>query len=264
MARKAGYSPGRRTDRRDSQPRFVILCEGARTEPLYFRAFKVSSLATIQADGKGMNTWSLVQRLAGMKKADPDRRQDDQYWAVFDMDNFGWEDVNHAYALAAQEGIRVAFSNEAFEIWYWFHYDQIQSAITRRAYQDKLSERLGWRYEKNDQRMYAALLDRQTEAIRRAEKARRIHEENGNSARENPSTTVDLLVTELRRYDRGILLSRAREIVQRLRRRGIPVSLEEESEILSYQRSDVLDDWEKKVVWIPSAAELLHGSPPPG
>ena len=43
----------------EKRERFLIVCEGKKTEPNYFRSFKVST-ANIKVGGEGANTLSLV------------------------------------------------------------------------------------------------------------------------------------------------------------------------------------------------------------
>jgi hypothetical protein len=167
----------------------LIVCEGARTDVLYFRAFKLPSVEVV---GVGKNTVSLVD--------DAIRRSDgyDQTWCVFDRDSFPARAFNDAIQKARAAGFQVAYSNEAFEIWYLLHFDFHTSALSRTLYEDKLTERLGRRYEKNDPTLFASLRPRQDQAIKHA---RRLLEEYGarhNPEQDNPCTTVHLLVEELR------------------------------------------------------------------
>lgn len=258
MARSRGYQPTRRTGTRERRPRFVILCEGERTEPLYFEGFAVSSLRVIEVSGLGMNTDSLVQRLIDQMQQDPDRQADDQYWAVFDRDSFPAARVRRAFELAEAHEIKVAFSNEAFEIWYWYHFDYNQAATSRRDYAAKLSERLGRPYKKNDPALYRELLPMQLKAIAHARKIRALQAELKQPPEQaNPYTTVDLLVMELRRYDSEILRDRAEKILRRARARQLPLTIQDESELRACQRADTLERWEQQIDWIPDIASLL-------
>ncbi|MGB3219740.1 MAG: RloB domain-containing protein, partial [Anaerolineae bacterium] len=70
---------------------------------------------------------------------------------------------------------------------------------SRRDYQSRLSDLLGYRYVKNSNTMYDALLSRQGEAIRNAERLLSQYDPPDPAA-DNPSTTVHLLVKELNRF----------------------------------------------------------------
>jgi hypothetical protein len=121
---------------------------------------------------------------------------------VFDRDSFPAEQFNRALELARQRGIRVAYSNEAFELWYLLHYHYHDVATSRSDYGRMLSERLGIPYRKNSREMYELLLNRQPEAIRNAQRLLSFYGPEHNPERDNPSTAVHLLVQELNCYIR--------------------------------------------------------------
>lgn len=169
---------------------FLIVCEGEKTEPLYFKGFKLGS---VEVRGLGKNTKTLVEDAIRLKEAgDPY----DQYWCVFDRDSFPANQFNGALQKAASAGFEVAYSNEAFEIWYLLHFDYIESALSRRQYPGKLEERLGRAYRKNDPDMFETLRGRLPQAIRNAEKLLARYP-NHNPEKDNPCTTVHRLVEAL-------------------------------------------------------------------
>ncbi|MCH8963291.1 MAG: RloB domain-containing protein [Bacteroidetes bacterium] len=107
--------------------------------------------------------------------------------------------ANHTVALFEKHGIKVAYSNEAFELWYVLHFNYHQSATARRLYVGMLNNLLGVPYEKNRLDMYERLEDRQETAIRNAERLLNNYDPP-DPARNNPGTTVHLLVQELNRF----------------------------------------------------------------
>src|SRR6476661_5217765 len=95
----------RKQNIREILPRILILCEGERTEPNYFRSFRVPGIVVIKVVGTGHNTVRLVQE--ALKKS---REEDyDQVWCVFDKDSFPLQNFNDAITLAEGGGIRVAY-----------------------------------------------------------------------------------------------------------------------------------------------------------
>ena len=199
MSRKHSrkYQPKRRTNRthpRDIRPRFLIVCEG-KTEQLYFEAFRVPG----DVIELGYNTNSLVQETIELRDEDGGY---DQVWCVFDKDDFPLQNFNRAITLAQQHGIQVAYSNEAFELWYLLHFDYIDTAMSRHSYQQRLTNRLGFPYRKNDPKMYETLQDKQAVAIRNAENLLQSYGDRHNPANDNPCTTVHWLVKELNRFAR--------------------------------------------------------------
>lgn len=172
-------------------PTFLIVCEGAKTEPQYFKAFKLPSAEIV---GTGKNTRSLVDEAIRLKKASEER---DHYWCVFDRDSFPAQEFNAALQKARAAGFEVAYSNEAFEIWYLLHFEFYTAASDRNLYGEKLTERLGRPYRKNDPTIFESLRELLPEAVKYARKLRRSYEPEHNPEKDNPCTTVDRLVVEL-------------------------------------------------------------------
>ncbi len=180
---------------REPKERFLIVCEGAKTEPNYFRSFRVTS-ADIQIFGAGMSTLSLVQYC--MKRRSESSEPYDQVWCVFDRDSNPPDGFNAAIRKAKSEGINVAYSNEAFELWFLLHFDYCDSALCRQDYIRNLSAYLGYPYDKRAP-MYDILRSQQTVAIEHAKRLLDLHAST-SPAQANPSTTVHLLVMQLQRF----------------------------------------------------------------
>jgi hypothetical protein len=181
-------------DTREPKQRFLIVCEGEKTEPAYFKGFRVSKVV-IKVFGIGANTIGVVEAAIRLKQED----DFDQVWCVFDRDEFPVENFNRALALAIENDIAVAYSNEAFELWYLLHFDYFDSAIRRRDYQDRLTRYLGHTYQKNNGNMYEELLSRQDTAIKNAKRLFDSYVPSCPSD-DNPSTTVHDLVNKLNEY----------------------------------------------------------------
>lgn len=182
---------------KDELPRFLIVCEGKKTEPNYFKALSatIKVSVTVKIEGLGDNTDSLVRQAIALKQ------QDDylQTWCVFDRDSFPPDRFNRAIALAEANGIQVAYSNEAFELWYILHFEYLQAGLPRAGYNVKLSDHLGTKYAKNSQTIYNDLIARQPVAIRNATRLLATYDPP-SPERDNPSTKVHLLVQELNRF----------------------------------------------------------------
>jgi hypothetical protein len=189
----------RKAARRKPKDSILIVCEGKQTEPNYFRSFNISGVRVL---GEGLNTVTCVQRaIAEHKGASSYGYKFDQVWCVFDKDSFEETQFKEALSLAKDSGVKVAYSNEAFELWYLLHFDLISAPMPRGGYQKKLSEKLGIPYKKNDKNMYDKLLKLQPTAIKNAKKLLEIRP-YGDPAKDNPSTTVHLLVEELNKLQR--------------------------------------------------------------
>ena len=194
--------------------RFLIICEGVNTEPCYFKCFPVAT-AQVEAFGLGRSKTSLVEQvveLVDQEKPDPER----EVWIVFDMD-FDKEkdaamqraDFNQAVRLAENQGFRVAYSNDAFELWFVLHYQLLESALTRAEYYESLSKHWEMSYERQGKgaqfcrEVYQRLLNdpksNQASAIRHAERLFQQQADN-QPAEQNPCTTVYQLVAELNKH----------------------------------------------------------------
>ena len=175
--------------------RFFIICEGERTEPNYFERFRVPG-KILKIIGTGYNTLTLVDEAIRLKNEAASAY--DQIWCVFDRDSFPPDDFNSAISKAKAAGFQVAYTNEAFELWYLLHFEDHRSALTRKQYSANLSDHLGHKYEKKSPSMYDELQSKQGEAIRRAESLMAEYGAHHKPYQDNPCTTVHLLVKALR------------------------------------------------------------------
>jgi hypothetical protein len=187
---------------------FLIVCEGERTEPIYFDYWKRflpnHLLETVQIIGQGDNTINIVRKAIEEKKAratDPVKPDFDEVWAVFDKDDFPNERFDNAVSLAKQNGIENGSSNQAFELWYVLHFQYLQTAINREDYFSILSKKLGFKYGKNNMRVVEALFGKGNvrKAIKWAKELEKMH--TGKTPSEAfPSTHVYELVEQLLQY----------------------------------------------------------------
>ncbi|CAD5972076.1 RloB family protein [Planktothrix agardhii] len=170
-----GYSDRNNTVERrgETRKRLLIVCEGQETEPNYFNSLykNLNKIHLyIQVKGAGRVTLSLVEKAIELKNEDGEYNE---VWCVFDRDfkseNNNQQNFNRAIALALKENIRLAISNDAFELWYLLHYEYYTSATHRNNLSQKLEERLGKKYEKNLDLYEQYLKQRQQTAIKNAE-----------------------------------------------------------------------------------------------
>ena len=208
-------SSGRRQGTRDQIVRFLIVCEGEKTEPNYFRAFieRWSEVKEIKVAGCGCSTCQLIIEAKKLREKLEHERQVsfDRVWLVFDKDDF--KDFNKAIADAKKEGMNCAWSNQAFELWYVLHFQYLDTGVDRKQYigmiEDKVrkaSKSKTFKYKKNDVGFYQILQEHGDEdfAFKNAEKLRNRHKGKSNYATHNPRTEVDLLVDELRHPEKAL------------------------------------------------------------
>lgn len=170
--------------------RFLIVCEGTKTEPNYFRGFRARH-RPVDVEGFGVDALSLVRAAI--------RLNDDTYeevWCVFDLDDAPARIINDALALARRHKIKIAYSNQAFELWYVLHFEYLNAAMNRDAYITKIAVYLGRPYRKNDPTMYEALKDLQPQAIQNAVRLMSQYSPP-KPVTDDPSTMVHQLVEAL-------------------------------------------------------------------
>lgn len=185
-----GYQ-SRSHELRETRQRFLIVCEGKETEPNYFNSFRLPKVVVI---GDAGNPRAVVQKAIDRQKKE--REGFDQVWCVFDKDEIPAVLFQEALQLAKQHHIQVAYSNEAFELWYLLHFNYYDTALSRSEYVERLTKLLGMPYRKNDKGIYQQLKGKQVQALQNAERLLSQYAPP-NPAEDNPSTTVHLLVQEL-------------------------------------------------------------------
>jgi len=179
--------------------RFLIVCEGEKTEPNYFRKFPENPEVYDRIDiyGTGYNTVSLVNEAIRLKYEAQKRKEPYiEVWCVFDKDDFPIDQFKNAIVLAGKNQMKCAYSIEAFELWYMLHFNFYDAALSRNQYKEKLSELLGKAYVKNDEGMYQLLQKRKNIAVQNARKLY-ILQHNRSFTEQNPITTVFKLVERL-------------------------------------------------------------------
>ena len=196
---------------------FLIITEGERTEPLYFKGLQkvikekvggmieVVEAPLIDIYGEGCSTGKLIEVAERIVKEAKVIYQN--IWVVFDKDDF--EDFDQAIRQGADKGYNIAWSNQAFEYWLYLHFHYSDSALHRNDWNDKLDEifkqyGLGdGSYQKNYEDIYnmVNVYDGVNTAIKNAKRRMSDFKEGQDKPSEyDPGTTVYQLVETLKRY----------------------------------------------------------------
>ena len=187
---------GRRPAETRERRRVLIVCEDSKSSRFYFESFPIDAKrAEVLALGTGMNTDSLVEEAIRLKKqAVKDCQPYNEVWCVFDRDSFPLGNYTRAFELARGSGIKVAWANEAFELWYLLHFNYHDTGISRGDYKTKLRPNL--EYDKADETIYEKVKTFQVTALRNARKLERYWNDLRERfpERQNPSTNVHKLV----------------------------------------------------------------------
>ncbi|RLD58685.1 MAG: RloB domain-containing protein [Bacteroidetes bacterium] len=185
---------------------FLIVCEGEKTEPNYFKYFPKRNgkiVYDLKFDGGGISTLKVVEKAIELR--DSSKQKYDRVWAVFDRDSFKSNSFNSAILKAKANNIECAWSNQAFELWYLLHFHNRITSMHRDEYKKAIEKAINqkfktnpFRYKKNSLDMYSTLKKHgnQEQAIKWARKLSNsfVGEKYSDF---NPSTQVYKLVEEL-------------------------------------------------------------------
>lgn len=180
----------RKTNQRNPRKNCLIYCQGEKTEPNYFKKFG-SNWLTIRFEKINKDPEYIVNQAIRMKQGETNHF--DATWCVFDKDDTENKAFDKAIQNARNNGIKVAYSNECFELWFVLHFIYLNTANPRNYYFSKLSDFLNCPYDKVSTNMYDRLIDKVDIAIKNSEKLMELHSPNSPSL-SNPSTTVHELV----------------------------------------------------------------------
>jgi hypothetical protein len=178
--------------------RVLIVCEDTKSSCYYFKKFPIDpKRAEVLISGKGMNTDSLVEEVIRIKEdAAKQRISYSHIWCVMDRDDFPLQNYSRAFVRARSNNIKIAWANEAFELWYLLHYNYHDTGISRDDYKPRLKKLLGRAYDKADDKIYGLISERQKKAIQHAKTLTKHWRKMGSHypERENPSTNIHQLV----------------------------------------------------------------------
>jgi RloB-like protein len=186
---------------------FLIVTEGSKTEPNYFKALR-DRLRLVAADvdiehPEGTDPIVLTQH--AITRRDERRAQAargaaveyDEVWVVFDLEKTHDQrrrQAQQAVSLGEASGIRFARSDPSFEYWLLLHVEYTTASFTKCS---QVIARLKphWNGYSKGSTPSPEFLEKVPRAVSGAEKCRKYHEDSDGDG--NPSTYVDLLVRSL-------------------------------------------------------------------
>ena len=187
---------------RESSPRLLIVCEGSKAEPNYFRALRehlklLTTDVTVTGDC-GSAPSSVVKKAKELAKKDGGY---DTVYCVFDKDRHPCYERATQTARANRKFIAIR-SVPCFETWILLHFrysDRSYSAAGNRSICDAVivdvRAQIGFdNYEKGAKNHFNMLLDQLPKAM---DNAKKLREENSKSGNDNPSTDIDQLINRL-------------------------------------------------------------------
>ncbi|AHJ12233.1 RloB family protein [Sulfurospirillum multivorans] len=206
-------------------PDIIIACEDEASAPTYFKALigqlresrKITPDSFVIAKHTNTHPTGILEDLKKHRCKFSGKSYKDfkHKWIVIDRDkehvNGGGhspEDFNSALAQAKSLKVDVAYSNDAFELWYLLHFNPRETAILRDELLTQVIEKLQARNESKfgqldkdtiKQAVFTKLIfdelqALQETAIKNAERLMASYEVAHNPENDNPSTTVHVLV----------------------------------------------------------------------
>ena len=211
----------RKHDTRTPKPNsFLIVSEGAKTEPLYFdglsdyinqkygKGIDVEK-PIIDTCGEGKCTVTLVneaERIVSRSKI-----LYSQVWVLFDKDDF--QDFDEAIELGEKKGFKIGWSNQSFEFWIYLHFNYCDSALHRDGWVEKLNKLFkqrgicGTGYQKNNKDIFsiATTFGSLKAAVRNAAAIEQKYGKNMLASACDPCTQVHHLMEQLSPYIEELL-----------------------------------------------------------
>ena len=162
---------GRKTKNLSVRDEFLILTNGKRSEKNYFETLRAlfRSIYKIKVLFLNDGPEDLVRH------AIKEKNEKNRVWCVFDKDEFPKNNIYQAINLAETNGIGIAFSNIAFEVWLIDHFQKCEAFKTADGLLKELDKFLkteGYTegYSKNDKEIIEkAFVPRLEQAIENAD-----------------------------------------------------------------------------------------------
>lgn len=209
MAKRKARDLSRKTPKRETYKTILIVCEGEKTEKLYFEDListkKLSSVNVQVYSGRGSDPESVVKTAIEEKDKQSQHLEFDEVYCVIDRD--AHQTFNDAKKLAKEHNINLIVSYPSFEYWYLCHFKYSRAPIVKtggKSAGDNCVALLNkeWNaifsmnYNKAQEGVYRVLLPYIETAIENSKKA--LVEANEDDEL-NPSTEVHCLIDNLRK-----------------------------------------------------------------
>ena len=204
MPKKSG-SHKRKAEILEPRKRILIVCEGEKTEPNYFK--KLCGKLRLQAvdveiEGKECGAAPINVVEHAIKKAqikNSNKVAYDEIWCVMDVEIPQHETLDKAIGkIVKKRKFNIALSNPCFEYWYILHFEK-----TSKNFIDT-DELLGYLkknhiqgYDKGSKDVFGLVYDKTDDAIENAKSVIREQQYDEDLRKANPSTRVHLLVESL-------------------------------------------------------------------
>ena len=202
--KKRSYS--RKTNQLSQRKKFLLVCEGEKTEPIYFSELQ-SLLGKLNVN---IQIEPVGSSISGVYKAAKKLSVQDDYdfvWIIGDKDEVSNKEFDSIIHNADADGFYVAYSNQKFELWFLLHFDYLTSSIDRRLYDSMLEAKIrkncnlpSYHYTKACRGIGKILHDRLDTAISNSERLFELHGKGLPPSQRDPVTTVHELIKQFQKY----------------------------------------------------------------
>ncbi len=186
----SGYSQ-RRSKSKTENPIFLLVCEGEKTEPQYFKQFqsrdynfKIKCVTSGRKDPVGI----LIYAESLIKQMGLSEKKNDVVWCVFDKDRNTKTQICDAMSRCKSNFLTIAVSNPCFEIWYLWHFQDFSVCSTCIDTIEKVKTHIP-KYCKNEN-FNDILSPLTTTALKRARHIEKNYGESYHPADSNPSSQI--------------------------------------------------------------------------
>lgn len=177
--------------KRSARKSITVVCEGKETEPNYFKSLKYDlrlSMYDVKIIPGITDPLNLVQRGISEKEKS-DYKDIDEVWCVLDKEQYGQNpNFDNAVKLALTNGISLAVTNPAFELWYLLHFEYTDAPFNNATEVIKRLLKFIPKYEKNME-VYPLISENTKNGIDHAKRIKKNRTKNWDSF-PNPCTTV--------------------------------------------------------------------------
>jgi len=201
----------RKTHHRKIHPKIFVWSHTKRTEIEYFLEFKHFLRTPLLMPMKEI-LWTpqeLIGYVIKWKKKNISNKDKDQVWCIFDVDDFYEKDKSGmigAIKKAHKNNIKIAYTNECFELWIILHFELLTSPIKRGKDMEIKIQKLFKKYKlgtfKKNQKVFSLLQSYQNLAISNSKKLSpasydKIGWNKVLSGEGNPSSNIHMLIEEI-------------------------------------------------------------------
>ena len=198
----------RREAFREPRKSILIVCEGSKTEPLYFNLLQKKlrlKMADVEIAHKDPAPITVINHAIKLRNKRKDSANDesnltkvkyDEVYCVMDIDKH--ESLTKAINKAKDHKLKIILSNPCFEYWYILHF--IKTSSPFHSSRNVISEvkKYHTKYSKGDVTIFDVIFNKTSKAIKRSKEVIREQHNNAVDLQNcNPSTNVHLIVEEL-------------------------------------------------------------------